>query len=148
MTPMGGISGVKCVCNGENVYVIEVNIIIKGPHVQWVRICIYRSQYWEEHVNISFGYMNALGYLEEVLLFMKELFCKPTLLSLLELYSTFTHFLHCVQSCLLWYFKDLIHNNNFMTWVPLSLIRVRGNQNTVIIFSKKSYCNVWSENFH
>jgi hypothetical protein len=40
--------------------------------------------------------MNVLGYLEEVLLFFKELFCNSYLLSILELYSTFTYLCNMV----------------------------------------------------
>jgi len=60
---------------GLNVYVIWVNLI-NAPYVKWVRICIFEgwySHHWGR--NMWFGYMNVSGYLNEVILLFKELFC-------------------------------------------------------------------------
>jgi hypothetical protein len=54
--------------------------------------------------------MNVLEYLEDVLLFFKELLCKSSLLSILELCSTLTFVVHGVYFGLLCNTKVLVHN--------------------------------------
>jgi hypothetical protein len=53
--------------------------------------------------------MNVLGYLEEVLLFLKELLCNLSLLSLLELCSMLTFGVHCFYFGVLCYSKYVVH---------------------------------------
>jgi hypothetical protein len=54
--------------------------------------------------------MNIFGYLEEVLLFFKDLLCNSYLLSKLELCSMLTLVYMVFTFVLLLYFKHLVHN--------------------------------------
>jgi hypothetical protein len=69
------------VYRGLNVYVIGV-CLIRGSHVQLVRIGIHRGQYshYRGHGHMIWLYI-YLGYLEEVLPINEELLCNSSLLS-------------------------------------------------------------------
>jgi hypothetical protein len=55
-------------------------------------------------------YLDVLGYLEEVPLFFKELLCKSSFSSILELCSTLTVGVHGMNFDLLCYLKYLVQN--------------------------------------
>ena len=64
----------------------------------------------ETKMRKKFRYMNVLGYLEEILLFIKDLLYNSSLLSLLGLCSMVTYHVHYVYLDLLFYLQHLLMN--------------------------------------